>query len=151
MGHFISSLGVQLNPTKISSRLQLPIPTSIKTLRGPTGYYHKFIKNYGSITALLTTLLCTDGFHWDHIAIQAFNKLKQAMATKHVLRLPDFSKTFVIECDASGEGTEAVFMQERLRSWDLWVMGPPCLRCTPITHRSKDQNPTLIPTITYPN
>jgi hypothetical protein len=52
-----------------------------------------------------------DAFKWNEKVKEAFNLLKKTMSAPPVLGLPDFSKPFVIECDASDEGIEVVLMQ----------------------------------------
>ena len=54
LGHIISSQVVSTNPKKTSTMIAWPSPTSIKALKGflgLTGYYRKFIHNYGGIFA----------------------------------------------------------------------------------------------------
>ena len=75
------------------------------------GYYRKFIKNYGQITAPLTALLIKNAFNWSVEDETTFNQLKAAVSKPPVLALPDFNQTFIIECDASGSGLGAVLMQ----------------------------------------
>jgi hypothetical protein len=77
-----------------------------------TRYYRKFFKNYGKIATPLTALLKNNSFTWTPPTAQDFQALKMAMCTTPFLTLPDFTKTFVLECDASGKGIGVVLMQE---------------------------------------
>jgi len=115
LGHIVSHEGVKVDPSKIKAIKEWKIPTSIKHLRGflgLTGYYRKFIKNYGRIVAPITTLLKEDAFSWTLEATKAFQHLKEAMCQVPVLATPDFTKTFIVECDASGNGIGVVLMQD---------------------------------------
>ena len=79
---------------------------------GLTGYYHNFFRNYGKIIAPLTSLLNKDAFSWNPEDTQAFKQFKEEMCKDHVLAKSNFSKTFIVECDASGNGVGVVLMQE---------------------------------------
>jgi hypothetical protein len=116
LGHIISSQGVATYPNKIFAVASWPIPETVKDLRsflGLLGYYIKFVKHFGIISRPLTDLLKKHTcFVWttDHSA--AFEDLKQALISAPVLSLPNFSKSFIMETDASDKGIGAVLMQE---------------------------------------
>lgn len=116
LGHVISSTGVAVDPDKIKTIQQWPVPTNVKQVRsflGFTGYYRRFIKHYASIAGPLTDLLRKDAFNWTDTQVQAFEQLKDLLSSTPILRLPDFSKPFIIETDASGTGIGAVLSQDK--------------------------------------
>lgn len=94
LGHLVSAEGVHMDKLKVESILQWVEPKNIKQLRGflgLSGYYRRFIQNYGTIASPFTNLYKKYCFLWTKIAQEAFMKLKHAIATTPVLRLPDFS------------------------------------------------------------
>ena len=58
------------------------------------------------------TLLKKDTFSWTPEAMKAFEYLKEEMYKAPVLYTPKFTKTFIVECDASGNGISSILMQE---------------------------------------
>ncbi|XP_028753504.1 uncharacterized protein LOC114713084 [Neltuma alba] len=115
LGHIIKHGTVSTDPQKIEAVVNWPTPSNIKQLRGflgLTGYYRRFIKGYGDLARTLTLLLQKNAFQWSDSATQAFQTLKDALTSAPVLRLPDFSKEFIVETDACGTGIGAVLMQE---------------------------------------
>jgi hypothetical protein len=104
-----------VDPKKIEAMQDLPFPKTLKILHGffgLTGYYLKFVRDYGKIAAPLTSLLKRNAFSWSPIIDQSFQTLKYSMCTTPILALFVFTKTFVLKFHASGKGIGEVLMQD---------------------------------------
>jgi hypothetical protein len=115
LGHIFGKDGVYVDPNKIESMKDWTRPKNLKILcvfLGLTGYYRKFVWNYGNIATPLTSLLKNNAFTLTLVVDHAFQSLKYDMCSTHVLALPDFMNTFVLECDASRKEIGAFLMQD---------------------------------------
>jgi hypothetical protein len=105
LGHIVSHEGFKVDPNKIKAMMDWLIPKTLKNLRGffgLTGYSCKFVRNYGRIATPLTTLAKKDAFSWTPEETKYFEQLKEVMCKAPILTTPDFTKTFIVECDAFG-------------------------------------------------
>jgi hypothetical protein len=115
LGHVVSKTGVTMDSSKVQAITDWPQTRSVRALwgfLGLAGYYRRFIQEFGTIAAPLTSLLKRDAFHWSPAAETAFMTLKQTLTTAPALALPDFSKPFIVECDASGCVIGAILHQD---------------------------------------
>jgi hypothetical protein len=79
LGHFISSQGIQVDPSKIQFIKDLPTPktqTEVRSFLGHVGYYRRFIKNFSKIASPLFVLLIKNvEFNWTNFCEEAFKHL----------------------------------------------------------------------------
>lgn len=117
LGHEISGDGVRIDEKNIATVQQWPVPTNVKEVRGflgLAGYYRKFVRGFAITSRPLTDLLKKGTvFRWTELEEGAFRALQQALVTAPVLALPNFSKTFELETDASDLGIGVVLTQEK--------------------------------------
>lgn len=114
MGYIVTTDAVKVDHNKIQAMLAWPAPTCISELRGflgLTGYYRKFVHNYGVIAQPLTQLLSKGKYLWATEVELSFNQLKKAMTSTPTLAMPNFEEAFTIESDASEKGIGAVLQQ----------------------------------------
>ncbi|XP_039761835.1 uncharacterized protein LOC120634993 [Pararge aegeria] len=115
LGHIITDEGVKPNPEKTRAVEEFPIPKrpkDIKSFLGLVSYYRRFIPNLSKIAKPLTTLLKKDiSFVWGNEHQLAFEHLKNALISAPILAYPDFTKPFLLTCDASNFAISAILSQ----------------------------------------
>lgn len=116
LGHLVSKNQVRMDPKKVQAIVDWQAPRHVKDLRsflGLANYYRKFIAGYSKKAASLTDLLKKDAkWVWSKQCEEAFQNLKNAIASEPILKLPDFELPFEVHTDASDKAIGGVLVQE---------------------------------------
>ena len=123
IGHQVSAAGTRPGINNVQGIAKMAPPmtfTGIQHYLGATGFYRRFIKGYAQIAKPLQDLISDDNSKLKKEtvlltpeAIEAFQQLKVKCMTAPVLAFADFTKPFLLEIDASGDGLGAVLQQKQ--------------------------------------
>lgn len=115
LGMIISHNQIRMDPKKVKGISDWPAPKSVKETRSFLrfgNFYQKFIRHFSNLARPLNDLLKKDRpFVWNEEAQLAFDELKKRFTSEPVLKMPDPTKLFQIESDASKFASGAVLTQ----------------------------------------
>ena len=115
LGYRVSAEGIAPSPRHVRAIKQFPIPRDVRQLQAFVGlitYFHKHIKNRGTLVAPLTKLFKKDEpYVWGAPQQEAFQKLVDILTGDTILAHPDFEERFYLQTDASTRGIGACLLQ----------------------------------------
>jgi len=115
LGMVVEHNKVSMDPAKLKGISDWPTPTSVKEIwsfLGLCNYYRRFIEDYANCARALNNRLRKDlPFEWPDECQLSFDDLKGCFAKEPVLMIPDPTRPFQIESDASLYATGAVLSQ----------------------------------------
>jgi transposase InsO family protein len=116
LGHFISADGIEMDPKKVQTIVDWPPLRNrqeVMSFLGLANYYRRFVPAFSAIAKPISDLLSKKTtWQWGQSQEDAFQKLKTAITTAPVLRLPEPELRFTVTTDASDTAVGAVLTQQ---------------------------------------
>jgi hypothetical protein len=116
LSYVITPQGIEVYQTKVEAIQGWSVPktiTQVRSFLGLAGFYCRFVKDFSTIAAPLNALMKKGvPFSWGTTQQNAFTMLNDKLIHAPFLQLPDFNKTFELECDASGIGLGGILLQD---------------------------------------
>eukprot|EP00253_Pinus_taeda_P033690 PITA_33690 len=114
LGHIITKEGITVDPEKIRTIMEWPVPKDVADIRpfmGLAGYYRQFVRGFSRVAYPITSLQKKGKtFKWIAECQRSFEQHKHLLTTTPILSIADPGKEYVVCTDASKEGVGGVLM-----------------------------------------
>ena len=117
LGHVVGGGSQKPDPTNVDKILLLGTPRTkkeVRSLLGLTNYYNKFIPHFATIVNPLTELLVKGKptrVRWTPECDSALRAIQGYLTREPILKLPNLTKPFSLQTDASNVGIACCLMQ----------------------------------------
>src|SRR6266498_55840 len=116
MRHLVGRNGIRPDPRNVEKIKDAEVPKNTTELRrflGIVQYYRQYINGYADVAEPLYDMLKEDGSAvWGQAQQEAFDIIKNKLATEPIRAHPNFNKSFKLYTDASDTGLGAVLAQD---------------------------------------
>ena len=115
VGHIVGHNSVAMDPAKVKGVVEWPPPrnkTELRAFLGFANFYRRFIEGFAHTATPLNKLTGKSTWEWTEQCEEAFISIKRKITSAPILIMPDRSKPFRVETDASQYATGGVLTQQ---------------------------------------
>ncbi|GFO17417.1 Pol polyprotein [Plakobranchus ocellatus] len=118
LGHIVGEGQLKPDENKTEKIRNLKVPTTKKEVRSVLGlpnYYRRFVHNFSAIAQPLTEVMkksSPNKIVWTPECQESWDAIKKCLTSEPILKVPDPSKPFVVQTDASNKAIAGTFLQQ---------------------------------------
>ena len=134
MGYLVGRNGIRPDPQNVKKIKNAEVPKNITKLRkflGMAQYYWQYINGYADIIGPLYDMLKKDRpAIWRQAQQEAFNIIKNKLATESIRAYSDFNKPFKLYTDISDIGLDSISLRRWERKGENYSLQGQKIKCT---------------------